>query len=63
MSILMDQQSNSKQYLFAKSPEMSFAESPALSIFKNWNKGFLGGNDHLNMTKKMSNGSLIKPSP
>jgi len=63
MNIIMDQKSTSKQSFFLqKSPEISFAESPALSIFKGMEKNFLG-NSALPLTKKVSDISIHKPSP
>lgn len=60
----MDNKSSSKPSFFQKSPEISFAESPALSFLKGANKGifkdgFFGGNDGFSLTKKMSNGLCI----
>lgn len=59
----MDQQSTPKQDFFQKSPEISFADSPALSLFKSWNNNLLRGNEGLSLSKKFSNGSILKPSP
>lgn len=59
----MDQQSSAKPNFFQKSPEISFAESPCFSIFKGLDKNFLGNNDNFELTKKVSNGSIWKPSP
>ncbi|CAI2377203.1 unnamed protein product [Moneuplotes crassus] len=58
----MDQQSNNKPNFFQKSPQISFAESPALSLFKGFSKNLLGSSN-LNLTKKVSDISLHKPSP
>ena len=62
MNIIMDQQSSSKPNFFLKSPEISFAESPALSFLKGWDKNLMDSGN-LNFRKKVSNGSIIKPSP
>ena len=62
MSIIMDQSSTNKQNFFQKSPEMSFAESPALSLFKGFNSKYLGDTS-LKLSKQHSNTSIRRPSP
>lgn len=62
MNITMDQQSNQKSNFFQKSPEISFAESPALSLFKGFGKNLLGSTN-LGLTKRVSDISIPRPSP
>lgn len=63
MSIVMSKQQNNKSSFFQKSPELHFAESPALSLFKGLSKNFLEPDNDLNLARKVSNSSIKRPSP
>lgn len=58
----MEQQSSAKQNFFSKSPEIPFAESPALSLFRGWSKTFLSNCEPMNLIKQPSNFTIRKPS-
>ena len=59
----MEQQSSIKQNFFNKSPEIAYAESPGLSLFRGYSRQFLNDLDPLNLAKQASNISIRKPSP
>ena len=59
----MEKFSLSKSNFFQKSPEISFAESPALSFLRGGNKSVFGGGNNFTLNKRVSNGSICKPSP
>lgn len=63
MNLIMDQQSNSKQNFFQKSPDISLIESPALSLFKGLSKKFLEQDASPKLNKLISNNSIKRPSP
>ena len=63
MSIIMEQQSSAKQNFFNKSPEMTFLDSPGLSLFRGLSNKFLNNWEPINLAKQASNISIRKPSP